>query len=266
MTPNAAIVRAATVTKLGPDVRGAVLVSGSHGGLYAAYLAAKAKPRAIMLFDAGGGKESAGIACLEYGAKIGLAAATIGVMTARIGDADDAMHRGVISHANSLAQSSGCHPGMAVADAANALRTAPLPTNQGSAVTEARRVVGTTPGGRNIVCIDSASLVKPEDAGQIVVTGSHGGLVGGNPAMALQVDAAAALYSDAGIGIDDAGCSRLSALDTRNIAAATVGTMSARIGDAVSILEEGVLSRVNETARNRGALNGMSAREFVTLF
>ena len=35
-----AIVAAESVTQLGPETRGAVLVAGSHGGMIAAYLAA----------------------------------------------------------------------------------------------------------------------------------------------------------------------------------------------------------------------------------
>jgi len=57
--------------------------------------------------------------------------------------------------------------------------------------------------------IDSNSLVRPEDAGTIVVTGSHGGILGGRPETAIRVDALAAVYHDAGVGKDQAGISRL---------------------------------------------------------
>ena len=50
------------------------------------------------------------------------------------------------------------------------------------------------------------------------------------------------------IGIDEAGVSRLPALDARGIAAATVSAAGARIGDARSTYEDGVLSRVNTRA------------------
>ena len=61
--------------------------------------------------------------------------------------------------------------------------------------------------------LDSASLVVPEHHGAIVLTGSHGGLLGGRPETALKYDVRAAFYNDAGIGIDEAGVSRLPALD-----------------------------------------------------
>ena len=105
-----------------------------------------------------------------------------------------------------------------------------------------------------MVLVDSASLVSAEvDRGAIVVTGSHGGLVGGDPAAALRTEAFAAVFHDAGIGIDQAGIGRLPTLDDRGIAAATVAAASARIGEARSTLDDGVLSAVNATAAGTGA-------------
>src|SRR5882762_4259529 len=113
--------------------------------------------------------------------------------------------------------------------------------------------------------LDSASLVAPEHHDAIVVTGSHGGLLGGRPETALKYDVRAAFYNDAGIGIDEAGVSRLPALDQRGIAAATVSAASARIGDARSTYEEGILSRVNTSAAALGLAPGMPAREAVAM-
>ena len=95
--------------------------------------------------------------------------------------------------------------------------------------------------------IDSASMVDPlGDAGAVVVTGSHGGLVGGDPARALGVAAFAAAYNDAGIGIEAAGIARLPALDIRGIAAITVAAASARIGEARSTFEHGNITAMND--------------------
>jgi hypothetical protein len=74
-----------------------------------------------------------------------------------------------------------------------------------------------------------------------------------------------ALYNDAGIGKDAAGVSRLPALDARGIAAATVAAASARIGDARSTYEDGVISRVNTRAASLGLREGITARAFVAL-
>jgi hypothetical protein len=111
--------------------------------------------------------------------------------------------------------------------------------------------------------LDSASLVGAEHAGAVVVTGSHGGLLGGRLDTALKADALAALFNDAGIGIDEAGLTRLPALDSRGIPAGTVAAASARIGDARSTYEDGILTRVNQRADALGLAPGMTAREFV---
>ena len=76
-----------SITKLTDDHRGQVVVAASHGAEYAAYLAAKGGVRAVILNDAGVGKDRAGISGLPYLDAIGIAAATIGYRTARIGDA-----------------------------------------------------------------------------------------------------------------------------------------------------------------------------------
>jgi hypothetical protein len=113
--------------------------------------------------------------------------------------------------------------------------------------------------------IDSNSLVRPEDKGTIVVTGSHGAILGGRPETAIRVDALAAVYHDAGVGKDKAGISRLAALDPRGIAGATVDGNTARIGDARSIWASGRISHINKTAAQWGAKVGMSVPGFADI-
>lgn len=246
--------------------RGAAFVCGSHGGVYAAYLAAKAGVRAVTLCDAGIGKDRAGIGCLDYCQALGMASATVAHDSARIADADDMLRRGRISHANAIAAGLGVTPGQPVRAAAELLRAAaPAWSASPPAYAEARKVVLDEPGRPRVICVDSVSLALPEDAGQIVATGSHGALMGGRPEAALQVDALAALFNDAGIGIDEAGVQHLAALERRGIAAATVGAMTARIGDGLSTYADGVLSRVNARAKALGGEPGMRARAFVDM-
>jgi hypothetical protein len=259
------VVAADTITKLGAESRAAVVVSGSHGGVYPAYLACRAGVRAVIFNDAGVGRDNAGIGCLGYCQALAVAAATVAHDSARIGDTQDMLQRGVISHVNELAKAAGCHPGMSCFDAAQVLTAAPLSIIEPQPYSEARTVVTGIAGSRQVICLDSVSLVLPEDADQIILTGSHGGLVGGDKAMALRIDASLAVYNDAGIGIDNAGIARLPVLDERGIAAATVAADSACIGDGVSTYSEGIISAVNETASILGGRTGMSARELVDL-
>ncbi len=73
-----------SVTQPG-DAAGKVLVAGSHGGVIAAYLGAKSGAHALILNDAGLGKDRAGIAGLFYLDAIGMAAAAVDCNSARIG-------------------------------------------------------------------------------------------------------------------------------------------------------------------------------------
>lgn len=252
-----------SATRFDERHRGAVVVCGSHGGIFPAYLSARARLRAVILSDAGVGKDRAGVGCLEYCAVLGMAAATVDVMSARIADGEDMLRRGRISHVNPHGRKLGCVPGQPVREAQEILAEASTWHGEAPPYREARHTVFDEPGRPRVVCMDSASMVVPEDAGQIVITGSHGGTLGGRADTALGVDALAALFNDAGIGADEAGITRLPALDQRKITAATVHAMSARIGDGRSTYEDGVLSRVNRTAEALGGRPGMTAVEFV---
>jgi len=260
---NAKICLADSVNLLDATARGRVVVSSSHGGVYAAYKAAASGARAVILNDAGRGLDDAGIACLAYCEALGMASAVVSHMTARIGEAADMMARGVISDVNAVARAAGCGERMACADAAEALLAAPQPSAVPPPYAETRFVVSALADRPPVVCIDSASLVLPEDAGAIVVTGSHGGLIGGRAEKAFNVEALLAVFNDAGVGIDNAGIGRLAPLDARGIAAATVGHLSARIGDARSTYRDGVLSHVNRAAERLGGAVGMRVADWV---
>ncbi len=258
----APIVVADSITRVGPEeAAGAVVVNASHGGIYAAYLAAKLHAAAAIFNDASVGRDRAGIGGLDYLQELGITAATVGHDTARIGDGVDMMASGVITHANELAASLGVRAGQSCRDAAAALQQASRVHRAPPEALEAAFLVVTEVP--QVWALDSASLVLPGHKDAIVITGSHGGLLGGKPETALKYDVRGALYNDAGIGKDEAGVSRLPALDARGIAAATVSAASARIGDARSTYEDGIVSRVNKRAAALGLREGIAAREFV---
>jgi uncharacterized protein YunC (DUF1805 family) len=252
-----------SITRVGTEAGDAVVVNGSHGGVYAAYLAAKLHVAAAIFNDAGVGRDRAGVAGLAYLADLGIPAAAVGHDSARIGDGVDMMARGRITHANGLAQVLGCRPGMACREAAACLQRSRSGNREPPSEREGSFLLVADPAV--VWALDSASLVGSEHVGTIVVTGSHGGLLGGRRDTALKYDALAALFNDAGIGIDEAGVSRLPTLDRRGIAAGTVTAASARIGDARSTFEDGVLSRLNACAAALGIAPGMTARDFVAI-
>jgi hypothetical protein len=257
------VLTADSITRIGAEAAGAVVVNGSHGGVYAAYLAAKLGVLAVVFNDAGVGREGAGIAGLDYLARLGIPAAAVGHETARIGDGADVIARGIITHANQKAVALGCRSGICCREAAERLQqAAPSGREPPPAIEAAFLLIPEPPA---LWALDSASLIAAEHVGAVVATGSHGGLLGGRPETALKLDALAALFNDAGIGIDEAGVSRLPALDARRIAAGTVSAASARIGDARSTYEDGILTRVNSRAAAFGIASGMSARDFVAI-
>jgi hypothetical protein len=252
-----------SVTHLGAEARGAVAVCGSHGGMYAAWVAARAGVRAVVLNDAGIGKNSAGIAGVLWLAGLGIPAVAIDHRSARIADGKDMLQSGIVSTVNEVAARHGCLPGHTTRQVAKCLLDnaedidAEVPD-----IGESRARIANT-GHRAVWAIDSVSLARAEDRRAIVLTGSHGALLGGKPDHVLEEDVFAAFFNDAGGGKDGAGFARLPTLDKRGIAAGTVSSNTARIGDGRSTYETGVVSHLNETARRLELREGMSAREAV---
>ena len=259
MTEPADILVTDSITRLEAP-HGKVIVAASHGAIYAAYLAARAGARAVILNDASVGRDAAGISGLAYLAGFGMPAATVAHDSAQIGDGADMLARGRVSHVNAPAQALGVAPGQSCHEAATRLGAAAVRALDVPTLDETRSLLAEGPPA--VWGIDSASLAKPEDDGAILVTGSHGALLGGRPETALKASPRAALFSDAGGG----GTTRLPVLAQRGIAAATVSAASARIGDAKSLYHDGVISHVNAVAAAAGARAGMTTRAFVALF
>ena len=267
-----------SVTHLGPQHEGAVGYCGSHAGIYAAYYAASKGIAAVILNDAGIGRERAGVAGLMLLEKLGVPAAAISHLSARIGDGQDGVARGILSTVNGPAARLGLAPGMACREALARLVTAALPPSPKPEPLQESRFEVPVPNAEwypkalapvaleaqvKIIVMDSISLVKPEDDGHIIVAASHGGALGGRPEMAIKHPVFAAVCNDADRGIDNAGTTRLPALDSRGIAAACASAFSCRIGDGRSLWEHGTISTVNATARTHGGAVGQSTQAFV---
>jgi len=254
-----------SVTHFTADARGCAAIAASHGGVYAAYLAAKAGVKAVILCDAGVGREQAGIGGLDWLEQLGVPAAAIGHRSARIGDGADCAKRGVITFANKRAMFLGVASRMSALEALDRLDRETLPPCPAAPKSEERRfrLGDAESGGVRVHAIDSAGLVLPEDEGHIVLTGSHGALLGGKPETAIKIPVFAAIYNDADCGIDDAGIARLPVLDARGIAGACVSAWSARIGDGQSTYHDGFITALNARAHACGGEIGISAKELV---
>jgi hypothetical protein len=113
-----------SIATVEPEMAGAVVVSGSHGGVSAAryVLAQSSRPHAVFFNDAGVGKDQAGIVGLEMLEQVGVIAATYSHRSARIGDAADGLDSGLISRVNDAAARSGLRAGQPVSAAVARLR------------------------------------------------------------------------------------------------------------------------------------------------
>jgi len=241
------------VVVLPPEANGAVVVGGSNATAYAAYYAARAGVRATIHHDCGIGRDEAGISGLPWADQHGMAMAAVATDSARAGDAEDMLHRGIISRVNKLAAKCGVETGQTVAQAVELLKSAPWPHADAEAPAEERVFID------GILCIGSISFATAEDAGLVVASGSHGGRSAAP--YCHEFKPRLVFFNDAGFGADRAGVACLPLLDSDGIAAATVAADSARIGDGESTLKQGIISAVNETAHRLGVRVGAPALE-----
>ena len=240
-----------SVTRLPPEADGAVVVGGSHAATYAAYLSAKGGIRAAIHHDAGIGLDAAGVSGLAYADALGMAMVALATTSWRIGDGKDQFERGIVSHANGHATACGVLAGMSCTEAVERLKGAPWPHRPPPPKAESRHIV------EGIVCVDSATLLLPEDRGKVVATGSHGARNSGTTTAPMRPRLI--FFNDAGPGIDRGGVLGLDFLEREGVAAAAVAAASARIGDGRSTLQDGKISAVNQTAYRLGARIGGTA-------
>ena len=173
------------------ECRGAVLVSGSYGGEYNAWHAAKWGIRGVVLNDAGVGWEGAGIRGLPYLDRIGLA----GSHRRRV----HLPHRRWRGHARAAASSATSmrRPGRSAASPARRCGNAPSgcgagrssPTQPPAIGGGKRYTISEKPGEPKVICLDAAPMLAPEDAGAIAITGSHAALFRGRPDGVISVPA-----------------------------------------------------------------------------
>ena len=70
-------------------------------------------------------------------------------------------------------------------------------------------------------------------------------------------------FNDAGVGKDGAGIAALGMLERAQVPAGTVSHLSARIGDAEDMWQNGVLSHLNASALRSGLRSGERLQDAV---
>lgn len=114
--------------------------------------------------------------------------------------------------------------------------------------------------GAHVLLVDSITEAIGR-GDRVVVSGSHGGLSAGR--FALESGARVVVFNDAGIGRDRAGVAALDLLQAHGVAAAAVSHDSARIGEARSTFEDGIVSCANDAATALGAAPGLRVRDWL---
>lgn len=115
--------------------------------------------------------------------------------------------------------------------------------------------------GAPLCLLDSITEAVGGPAGCVVVSGSHGGNSAGR--FALQAQVLLAVFNDAGVGKDDAGIAALALMQHQGVAACTVAHSSARIGEAASTWQDGVISHANMAAQALGAVRGLPLQQWL---
>ena len=109
--------------------------------------------------------------------------------------------------------------------------------------------------------VDSITELVARDAGCLAVSGSHGGLSSARYALAARP--LLSIFNDAGIGKDGAGLAALDFLQARGLAACTVSHASARIGEAQSTMDDGIVNHLNGLALALGVQAGQQCLQVI---
>jgi uncharacterized protein YunC (DUF1805 family) len=238
-----------------------VLLGASFAGAPTGAIPLRRGARGWLAHEAGPGKDEAGIAGLPLSDRFGVPAAAIATMEARLSDGDSLL-TGRVSRANTAATAIGVKSGMTGLEAARImLANGPdqSPVNVDAFIDEETRIVHEAPNGGRIFSCWSFSRVADANDRDVFCVASHGARL--MALYALRIRPKGLICNDAGFGLDALGIEGLAMLDPDGIAAATVGTDSARIGDPSSTYEDGILSAVNRTAEALGLRVGMRARD-----
>jgi uncharacterized protein YunC (DUF1805 family) len=256
-----------------------ILVCGSHcgGNKELARQVKNCQVKAVFLNNAGIGKNQAGIKGLMYYNDEHVVACAVDNQSAEIGIAQDTWENGIISHANTQAQHASIRIGDSVQEAVNKIihflnSTSTTPQNSSSKHLDTNEKDTTSEkdlkqqkqshiNGIAITVTDSITFLNKNNAGEIVVCGSHGGISAGLYAQKHGVKAV--FFNDAGIGKNNAGVKSLESLSQAGILACTVDCLTAEIFNGQDTLDNGIISLCNQVAKDKNIKKGMTVKEAI---
>lgn len=237
------------------DLADAVVLGASFAGRPTGILPVRQGARGWIAHEGGPGKDAAGIAGLPLADEYGVPAAAIATAEARLSGGDSLL-TGTVSAVNETARALGVREGMPGEVAALVMLDAPLgiPHVVDGLIDESVHTMCETADGR-ILAVWSSSRIDGDLSRDVLVVASHGAKV--MATYALRTRPRGLICNDAGFGLGRSGVEGLLILAEYGIAAAAVATDSARIGDALSTYDDGVLSTVNSVAAALGVAEGM---------
>ncbi|MDO8951387.1 MAG: hypothetical protein Q7U86_02120 [Draconibacterium sp.] len=266
---------------LQPGNTNPILVCGSHcgGNRDLARHVKNCHVKAVFLNNAGVGKNQAGIRGLIHYQAEGVLACAVDHNSAEIGISRDTWESGTISHANPQAEEAGIQIGDSVKEAvAKIISLFNLPAStqinkdleslidekkENSSKVNLKKQIQTHIDGVSITVTDSITFLNENNAGHIVVCGSHGGISAGEYAQNRRVKAV--FFNDAGIGKNSAGVKSLESLSDAGILACTVDCMSAEIFNGHDTLGNGIITVCNQLATTRNIKEKMTVTEAIKL-
>lgn len=261
---------------LKPDNSSPILVCGSHcgGNGDLARHVKNCHVKAVFLNNAGVGKKQAGIRELANYDAEGVLACAVDNFSAEIGISQDTYDNGIISHLNPRAEFVGIQVGDSVQQAVAKITAHKSPFQQTKTSESADQKESKTKGGLKkqkqaevggikVTIADSITFLNENNADDIVVCGSHGGMSAGKYAKKHQVKAV--FFNDAGIGRNNAGIKSLEYLNSAGILACTVDCMTAEIFNGQDVLENGIITVCNQLAEAKGITKGMIVKEAISL-
>ena len=264
---------------LQPDNSNPILVCGSHcgdNGTFARKLK-NCRVKAVFLNNAGIGKNQAGISGLSHYEAESIVACAVDHFSAEIGVARDTWESGIISHTNIMAEDAGIQIGdsvkKTVAKIINIIDKASLiqknksfeslinEEKENSCKVDLKKQAKVQIDGVSVTVTDSITFLNENNAGDIVVCGSHGGVSAGHYAQKHRLKAV--FFNDAGIGKNNAGTKSLESLSDAGILACTVDCMSAEIFNGQDILDNGIITVCNQLAKSKNIKEGMMVKEAI---
>ncbi len=238
-----------------------IAVCGSYAAPSSFRWALRLGVRGIVAHAVGVGKDEAGISGLPLADEHSVPAAACETMSARIADGAS-VWAGTIGHANETAQKLGVEAGQSIAEAARLMLGAPpgkkivLETSADKKIYDLEETEnGNIRASWGLPVLRSIKEPRPRD---VFIQGSH---CGQTLTHVIPLRLRGIIANDAGRGMDDSGIASFAPLAEAGIAAAAVGAMSARIGDVMSTWNDGVISVMNEVAKERGVRAGMTTKE-----